>query len=272
MPKRLSDFRATDFEFRARFWIIGGVFWLGFALYAAGDINSSLSVARWLAGAGSPQVSSYSRVILGLGTALAAAAALIRSWAEAYLHSSVVHDAKMHSDQLTADGPYRYVRNPLYLGTVLLALGLGTMASRFGFAIVVAGIPVIVYRLILREEAGLLASQGERYREYFRAVPRLIPALHPRVPFGEARPRLGGRVHGGSVHVGHSLRHGSVHPYPAPGLLVCHRWRRLRSLRSPGREAERPVASSRPPIADPVIPFGTPAVLRRNFIQIGNGM
>jgi hypothetical protein len=34
-------------------------------------------------------------VILGLGTALAAAAALIRSWAEAYLHSSVVHDAKL---------------------------------------------------------------------------------------------------------------------------------------------------------------------------------
>jgi len=75
MPKRLYDFRATDFEFRARFWIIGGIFWLGFALYAAGDINSSLSVARWLAGAGSPHVSSYSRVILGLGTVLAAAAA-----------------------------------------------------------------------------------------------------------------------------------------------------------------------------------------------------
>jgi protein-S-isoprenylcysteine O-methyltransferase Ste14 len=184
----LSDFRATDFEFRARFWIIGGVFWLGFALYATGDINSSLSVARWLAGAGSPHVSSYSRVILGFGTALAAAAALIRSWAEAYLHSSVVHDAKMHSDVLTADGPYRYVRNPLYLGTVLLALGLGSMASRFGFAIIVAGIPVIVYRLILREETGLLASQGQSYREYFKLVPRLIPALHPRVPFGGARP------------------------------------------------------------------------------------
>ncbi|MGA3099163.1 MAG: hypothetical protein ABSF25_22125 [Bryobacteraceae bacterium] len=87
-----------------------------------------------------------------------------------------------------AGDPYRYVHNPLYLGAVLLALGLGTMASRFGFAITVAGIPVIVYRLILREEAGLLASQGESYREYFRAVPRLIPALHPPVPVGEARP------------------------------------------------------------------------------------
>jgi protein-S-isoprenylcysteine O-methyltransferase Ste14 len=188
MPNQLSGFRATDFEFRARFWIIGGVFWLGFALYAAGDINSSLSVARWLAGAGSPHVSTYSRMILGFGTALAAAAALIRSWAGAYLHSSVVYDAKLNSDRLTADGPYRYVRNPLYLGTVLLALGLGTMASRLGFAAVVAGIPLIVFRLILREEAGLLASQGESYREYFRAVPRLIPALHARVPVGEVRP------------------------------------------------------------------------------------
>jgi protein-S-isoprenylcysteine O-methyltransferase Ste14 len=188
MPNRLSGFRATDFEFRARFWIIGGVFWLGFALYSAGDRNFSLSVAQWLAGAGSPHVSSYSRAILGFGTALAAAAALIRTWAEAYLHSSVVHDSKLHSDRLTADGPYRYVRNPLYMGTVLLAPGLGTMASRFGFAIIVAGIPVIVYRLILREEAGLLASQGESYLEYFRAVPRLIPALHARVPVGSARP------------------------------------------------------------------------------------
>ena len=188
MPDRLSKFRATDFEFRARFWIIGGVFYLGFALYAAGDRNFTWSVARWLAGAGSPNVSTYSRVVLGFGTALAAAAALIRSWAEAYLHSSVVYDAKMHSDRLTADGPYRYVRNPLYLGTVLLAVGLGTMASRFGFAFIVAGIPAIVYRLISREEAGLLASQGESYGEYLRAVPRLIPALHPRVPVGQARP------------------------------------------------------------------------------------
>ena len=183
-----NGFRATDFEFRARFWFIGGMFYLAFAPYYAGDTSFSVYAARWLAGAGSPHVGSYARWILGFGTALATAAALIRSWAEAYLKSSVVHDAKMHSDRLTADGPYRYVRNPLYLGTILLAMGMVAMASRFGFVVLVVGIPVIVYRLILREEAGLLASQGESYREYFRAVPRLIPALRPRVPVGKARP------------------------------------------------------------------------------------
>ena len=187
MPNRPSGFCATDFEFRFRFWIIGGVFYLGFALYGAGDTSFSLSAARWLADADSRLVSDYSRAILCTGTALAAVAALIRSWAAAYLHSSVVYDAKLYSDRLTADGPYRYVRNPLYLGTILLAFGLGTMATRFGFAVVVAGIPVVVYRLILREEAGLLASQGESYGAYFRVVPRLVPALSPRTPMGEAR-------------------------------------------------------------------------------------
>jgi protein-S-isoprenylcysteine O-methyltransferase Ste14 len=188
MPDRLSWLRAADLEFRVRFWIVGGVFWLGFSRYSAGDTNFAVSVAQWLAGAGSPHVTAYTRLILGFGTALTAAAALIRSWAEAYLHSSVVHDPKLHSERLTADGPYRFVRNPLYLGNVLLALGIGTMAGRFGFAIIVAGNIVIVYRLILREEAGLLASQGQSYREYFRAVPRLMPALRPRLPVGRARP------------------------------------------------------------------------------------
>ncbi len=188
MPERLSGFRASDFEFRARFWIIGGAYWIGFAFYAAGDVNVSFFVARWLAGAGSPHIGAYTRAILVFGTALAVAAALLRSWAAAYLRSAVVHDAKMHVNQLTADGPYRYVRNPLYLGTILLAVGVGTMAGRFGFAVIAVGNAVIACRLILREEAELLASQGESYREYFSAVPRLIPALHARVPSGKARP------------------------------------------------------------------------------------
>jgi len=44
-------------------------------------------------------------------------------------------------------------------------------------------------RLIGREEAALVEAQGESYRAYLAAVPRLWPSLTPRVPAGGAQPR-----------------------------------------------------------------------------------
>ena len=65
---------------------------------------------------------------------------------------------------------------------------MGLMASRLGFAVLVLGNAVFVYRLIFREEAGLEAAQGENYSAYCAAVPRLIPALFPRVPSAGSVP------------------------------------------------------------------------------------
>ena len=186
------NFRATDFEFRNRFWMIGVVFGLAFGCYLFDHVNAAFAAARVILGSGigpdSPLLDRYVRSILAAGAGLAALAGLIRSWAEAYLHSSVVHDAALHSDRLVAEGPYRHVRNPLYLGNILLAVGMGLMASRVGFFVMAAGMTLFVYRLILREENGLLQSQGESYRAYFNAVPRLWPSLRPRFPAGGARP------------------------------------------------------------------------------------
>jgi protein-S-isoprenylcysteine O-methyltransferase Ste14 len=181
--------RATEFEFRHRFWIISGVFYLGFSCYIWDHMNVSVALARMiLGGLHSPLVGRWIRAILAAGVLIAALAALVRSWAEAYLHSSVVHASELHSDRLVADGPYRRVRNPLYLGNILLAVGLGSMASRTGFLVLVAATVPFVYRLILREEAGLLESQGDGYRRYFETVPRLWPSLRARVPASGARP------------------------------------------------------------------------------------
>ncbi|MGA2269086.1 MAG: methyltransferase [Bryobacteraceae bacterium] len=184
--------RATEFEFRYRFWIISGIFYLGFGCYIWDRMNMSVAVAHMILGHGvslnSPLAVRWIRAILAVGTSIATLAALVRSWAEAYLHSSVVHDGELHSDRLVADGPYRRVRNPLYLGTILLAVGLGLMASRTGFFVLAGGMTLFAYRLILREEAGLLESQGEGYRRFFEAVPRLWPSLRPRVPAGGRRP------------------------------------------------------------------------------------
>jgi protein-S-isoprenylcysteine O-methyltransferase Ste14 len=184
------NFQATEIEFRRRFWFICGIYWLAFSFYQIGDENVSVALARSAVGHAGVNSLSFDRYVtefFGLGTVIAVLAALIRTWAGAYLHSTIIHDRVLHSDRLVADGPYRHLRNPLYLGTILLAIAIGTMASRIGFLMLTVGMILFVYRLILREEANLLRSQGESYRRYFEAVPRLIPSLRPGVPASGAK-------------------------------------------------------------------------------------
>ena len=108
-------------------------------------------------------------------------AALIRTWASSYLQATVVYAAEVKTESLVADGPYRRVRNPLYFANVLLAIGMGAMMSRTGFFVALAAMVLFCYRLILREEAELQASQGEQYERYCNAVPRFWPSLRPRI-------------------------------------------------------------------------------------------
>jgi protein-S-isoprenylcysteine O-methyltransferase Ste14 len=176
MSEGKGGFRATETEFRQRFWFIGAIFAAGFGCYYIDPHRAAegLGVAP--------------RAVLAVGSGLVFAAALLRSWAEAYLHSSIVHDAQLHADRVVADGPYRFVRNPLYLGTILLAVGMGTLASRLGFLMMSIGMTLFALRLVLREEGELLQSQGESYRRYLAAVPRLLPSPWPRLPAGGAHP------------------------------------------------------------------------------------
>lgn len=181
--------QATDFEFRRRFFVIAFLFWLGFGLYSLDPMSSGEALGRSIA-LHSPLPRYVAvRLVFVVAALLTVAAAGIRTWASAYLHSHIVHDTALHSENLVADGPYRYLRNPLYLGTILLAIGMGLMANREGFFIIVIGMIVITYRLLFREEAQLLASQGESYRRYLQAVPRMIPSLTPRVASSGAHPR-----------------------------------------------------------------------------------
>jgi protein-S-isoprenylcysteine O-methyltransferase Ste14 len=191
------SWRATEFEFRHRFWIIMATYCLGFSCYRWDHVNVSVALARMiLGGLDSPLAMPWIRAIFAMGALIVTLAALVRSWAAAYLHSSVVHDTELHSDRLVADGPYRRLRNPLYLGNILLAVGVGLMASRTGFVFLVLATVLYVYRLIRREEASLLESQGEGYRRYFEAVPRLWPSWRPRVPAGGARPNWADGIFG----------------------------------------------------------------------------
>jgi len=194
--------RATEFEFNNRFWLIGLVFFFGFGLYNVDHTNFGLGLLHWLAPAINPDSERgnfWLRVIFGSGAALVFFAALFRTWATAYLKTEIVHDMTMHSEALVADGPYRHVRNPLYLANLFLAAGFGVMASRSGWLFMIVGMWVVCYRLISREEEGLRKTQGESYAAYLKAVPRLWPSLTARVPGSGAKARWGQAFGGESL-------------------------------------------------------------------------
>ena len=183
--------KATEFEFRNRWWFIAGIYNFSFFLYAFHDRNSVASVLHWIARRHGNQWASDTvfHWAFAIGAALTILNALLRSWASAYLGGMVVHQPGMQTDRLVADGPYRYLRNPLYLGNILLAIGFAFVASRAGAVVLIIGNVLFLLRLIGREEAGLLATQGDSYREYVNQVPRLLPALTPRVPRGNVPAR-----------------------------------------------------------------------------------
>lgn len=184
--------RATEVEFRQRFWFIGGIFWLGFLCYSFDHQNAGIAVAQLLwrraIDPNSPSSTRPLHAVFAFAALLCILCGLIRTWAAAYLRSSVVHDHALHSESLVADGPFRRMRNPLYLGGVLLAAGVGFLASRTGWFVMTFGLLFFYYRLIFREEAALNASQGQSFRNYCAAVPRFIPALRARVPASGAKP------------------------------------------------------------------------------------
>jgi protein-S-isoprenylcysteine O-methyltransferase Ste14 len=173
--------KATNWEFANRAAIFGIMFGVTFPLYAFDHQNSSATLANWLGARPHMDAHLIARLIFAFAALLLVVAALIRSWASAYLQASVVYASEVKSESLVADGPYRRVRNPLYFANVLMIIAMGALMSRLGFVVAVVAMVVFCYRLILREEADLQASQGESYQAYCKAVPRLWPSLWPRV-------------------------------------------------------------------------------------------
>ena len=186
--------RATKFEFEKRFWIICGIYFAGFCL-SAFDKDSFVSTLWHLIAptipAGSPSATMFTHLVIATGALFVFLAAGLRTWGAAYLRTAIVHDTAQHSEALVADGPFRYTRNPLYLASLLMAAGIGVLASRLGFVFLLLANWIFVYRLIFREEESLLKTQGESYRAYCQAVPRFWPALTPRVPSGNLQPDWG---------------------------------------------------------------------------------
>lgn len=114
-----------------------------------------------------------------LAVAFAVAAWLMRWWGSSYHAAGVVMSGDLVTDSLTMAGPYRYVRNPLYFGNILLAISVGSLGPPPALILVVALNLVVAYRLIFIEERYLRSSLGGAYARYCAAVPRMLPRLTP---------------------------------------------------------------------------------------------
>jgi protein-S-isoprenylcysteine O-methyltransferase Ste14 len=117
-----------------------------------------------------------------------ATGAILRVWGTSYLGSGIMRGATMQGEQLVAAGPYRYLRNPLYLGSWLLALATSILMPPSGAAFFLPAFSVFVLFLIFGEERFLSAQLGDIYRQYCRRVPRLWPRSGRAEPVSSSRP------------------------------------------------------------------------------------
>ncbi len=115
--------------------------------------------------------------VILLGAFFAAVGAILRVWGTAYLGYGTVHHGEMQAELVMVDGPYCYVRNPLYLGGWFMMAATAFLMPSSGALISTTLLTIFFLRLILGEEAFLSAKLGEPYRNYLRAVPRLFPRL-----------------------------------------------------------------------------------------------
>ena len=78
---------------------------------------------------------------------------------------------------LTVTGPYAYTRNPLYLGSILLAIGFAAAAQDIWIGVVMVSLFLAIYLPLIFAEEKYLGATFAGFDEYKRAVPRLIPRL-----------------------------------------------------------------------------------------------
>ena len=127
-------------------------------------------------------------IVIVFGALIALAGAVLRVWGTAYLGYSTVHHGEMQAGAVMADGPYRYLRNPLYLGGWCMMLAIALLMPPSGALFSIVLLTIFFLRLILGEEAFLGKQLGQPYQEYLRAVPRLIPRLRTSLPPAGNKP------------------------------------------------------------------------------------
>jgi len=113
-------------------------------------------------------------ILWPLGFVVILPGVLIRLWGTKHIGRRMPWVRK--GKHLITTGPYAIVRNPLYIGNIMIAIGLSLFSELVWFVPIVFIYLFILYHLVARyEEKKLSERWGNDYMEYMRVVPRWIP-------------------------------------------------------------------------------------------------
>ncbi|HLW76887.1 MAG TPA: isoprenylcysteine carboxylmethyltransferase family protein [Bryobacteraceae bacterium] len=105
-------------------------------------------------------------ISLACGIPVSLAGLVLRAWAAGHLEKNL---------SLSTSGPYAFVRNPLYIGTLLAAAGFVLASRRWELGVLFAAVFLFIYLPVVELEEQHLRSLFPDYAEYARVVPKLLP-------------------------------------------------------------------------------------------------
>jgi len=117
-----------------------------------------------------------------IGFAIAISGELMRFWGVSWAGSETRTTGGVGGTYLVISGPFAFVRNPLYVGNILLYTGIGIMSwSLFPYLQIIALLffAVQYHFIVLEEEKFLKEKFGEAYKNFFKNVQMFIPRFTP---------------------------------------------------------------------------------------------
>ena len=107
---------------------------------------------------------------LAAGIVIIAAGVIIRALASGHIRKNA---------ELATTGPYAYTRNPLYLGSIVIALGFIVAARNWWIGLAALVMFAFIYLPVIKAEEAYLRSAFPDYSHYAGVVPRLLPRFKP---------------------------------------------------------------------------------------------
>lgn len=165
--------KLQQIEFEARIFISFGIVivmcFLSFYVFRSARLNFVV-IGDWL-GMTSSEVQKWGYLLVAL---IMLCASLLRMWAGSMLTSQRMMAFRVQKDHLVYIGPYRIVRNPIYLADLIAYVGFALCLKHVGVAL-----PLLIFihysQLVAYEERSLAEELGQPFIGYMRSTPRFFP-------------------------------------------------------------------------------------------------